>query len=86
MIPQDAELTDFQSYQTKNQVTVPKPIVDAVGLAPGDRLLFIVSAENPDVMQVHRIRSSYAGALVGVYGTPEEVRAFLEAEREAWGE
>ena len=81
-----AEVTAEGDLRVKNQVTVPKAIADFTGLQPGDWLLFIVDPQNPDVMQVHRIRTSYAGVLAGLYGTPEEVRASLREEEEAWGE
>ena len=68
----------------KNQITLPKPIVDALGFHPGDRLIFVADERNPTVVRVHLLPESYAGVLSGVYGTPDEARDFLQQEREAW--
>jgi AbrB family looped-hinge helix DNA binding protein len=70
----------------KNQVTLPKRVADALGVHAGDRLIFVVDERDPTVVHVHRLLDSYAGALAGVYGTPEEARAYQQAEREAWDE
>ena len=67
--------------RAKSQLTIPEPIVDAVGVSEGDRFLIEVSPDDPDTIRLHRIRESYAGALRGVYGdTPE----YLESERRGW--
>lgn len=68
----------------KNQVTVPKKIVEKLGLREGDRLLFVVEEGDEDVVHLHRIRKSYAGTLAGVYGRPEEIEAYVHSEHEAW--
>jgi AbrB family looped-hinge helix DNA binding protein len=68
----------------KNQITLPKRVADVLGVHPGDRLIFVVDECDPTVVHMHRLPDSYAGALAGVYGTPEEAKAYLQAEREAW--
>jgi bifunctional DNA-binding transcriptional regulator/antitoxin component of YhaV-PrlF toxin-antitoxin module len=70
----------------KNQITVPKAIVDAVGARPGDRFVFVIEDGDRDVFQVRRIRESYEGILAGVYGTPEDAQAYLRGEDAAWDE
>jgi hypothetical protein len=40
-----------------------------------------LSADDPDTVRLHRIRSSYAGALAGLYGDPV---AHLDEERRSW--
>ena len=67
--------------RAKSQLTIPEPIVDAVGVTEGDRFLIEVSPDDPDTIRLHRIRDSYAGALRGVYGDTGD---YLEAERGSW--
>jgi AbrB family looped-hinge helix DNA binding protein len=81
-----AEIAAKGDLREKNQVTVPKQIVDAMGLHPGDTLLFLLDPNDTAVVHVHRMPASYAGTLAGVYGSPEEIRVSLEHDREAWGE
>ena len=67
--------------RAKSQLTIPEPIVDAVGVTDGDRFLIEVSPDDPDTIRLHRIRDSYAGALRAVYGDTGD---YLEAERGSW--
>lgn len=68
----------------KNQMTLPASVAQLLGVAPGDRLLLEVEEGEPREVRLRRIRASYAGALSGVYGTPEEAADELRREREAW--
>ncbi len=70
----------------KNQLTLPEAIVKRWRVEPGDRLLFLVDDGQPDEVRLRRIRHSYAGALAGVYGTPDEAAAYIRDERASWGE
>ena len=79
--PLVAEEADLRG---KNQVTIPRRVARLLGLQPGDRLIFEVGEGEPDVLRIRRLRNDYAGALAGVYGTPEEARTYLREEREAW--
>jgi hypothetical protein len=74
------------NLRDKYQLTLPKVIVDALGAHPGDRFVFAMDEGDVDVVHLYRVRESYAGALAGVYGTPEEVKSYLRGEREAWEE
>ena len=65
----------------KSQLTLPESIVDVAGVAEGDRFLVEVGADDPDTIRLHRIRSTYAGALREVYGDPA---AYLTGERATW--
>ncbi len=67
----------------KRQLTVPAAIVEASGLRTGDRLVVEVAVGDPDTIMLRRVRSSYRGALGGVYGATEE---YLRAERGSWNE
>jgi bifunctional DNA-binding transcriptional regulator/antitoxin component of YhaV-PrlF toxin-antitoxin module len=80
VVEAESELRD------KNQITVPKPVVDALAAQPGDRFVWIVEDGERGVVHLHRLQDSYAGSLAGVYGRPDEVEKYLAAEREAWGE
>jgi hypothetical protein len=53
-------------------------------IAPGQQLI-IVDGVNEDEFIVRVVRSSYAGALAGVFGTTEQNVAYVRGERESWG-
>ena len=65
--------------RARNQVTIPEPIVRALGLAEGARLLF---RSDGDRMEIVVLRDSYAGALHGVWGT--DAQSWLAEERAGW--
>ena len=65
----------------KSQLTLPDPIVQAANVEEGDRFVVEVAPAEPDTITLRRIRSSYAGALNGVYGDAEE---YLQGERATW--
>ncbi|HZU11712.1 MAG TPA: AbrB/MazE/SpoVT family DNA-binding domain-containing protein [Chloroflexota bacterium] len=69
--------------RAKNQITIPATLARAAGLEPGDRLVLELREGE---IRLRRLRHSYAGTLAGVYGSPEEVQAYLLGEREAWGD
>ncbi|MDQ2742751.1 MAG: type II toxin-antitoxin system PrlF family antitoxin [Chloroflexota bacterium] len=79
-------VTEEGELRPKNQITVPRKVADALGVKPGDRLVFEIRSEEPHEVHVRRIRRDYAGALAGIYGSPDEVAAYLREERRAWGE
>ncbi len=82
-----ATLRAQSTLRAKNQITFPDVIVKRLGLREGDRFVFAVDDSDRDVVRLHRLRESYAGALAGVYGsTPQEIADYLDGEREAWGE
>jgi bifunctional DNA-binding transcriptional regulator/antitoxin component of YhaV-PrlF toxin-antitoxin module len=72
--------------RAKNQLTLPEPIAAALEVHPDDQLLFAADPDQPDVFTVRRVPTDWAGALTGVFGTTEEVKAFLHEEHQAWGE
>ena len=67
--------------RAKSQLTLPEAIVEAAGLTPGDRFLIEVVPDDPVVIRLQRIRSSYAGALHDVYGNATD---YLAEERASW--
>lgn len=70
----------------KNQLTLPEAIAERLGVEPGDRLVITIDEEKPNKMEVRPLRRSYLGILKGVYGSPEEIEAYLREERASWGE
>jgi bifunctional DNA-binding transcriptional regulator/antitoxin component of YhaV-PrlF toxin-antitoxin module len=65
--------------RARNQLTIPEPIVRALGLEAGARLLFRTDGDRVELIVV---RDSYAGALRGVWGA--DAQAWLAEERAAW--
>ena len=73
------------TIRPKNQVTVPDRLMKKLGLDPGDRLVLVYDEEAKEV-RVQSLPRSYAGALKGVYGTPEEAAEYVATELAAWDE
>jgi hypothetical protein len=67
--------------RNRNQLTLPELVVKAAGIQEGDRFVVEVAPNDLDTVHLHRIRSSYAGALRNVYG---DVTDYLDAERQSW--
>ena len=65
----------------RNQLTLPDPIVQAGGIEEGAVFVVELEPSDPDVVRLRRVRSSYAGALKGLY---EPVDEYLEGERAGW--
>ena len=68
--------------RARNQITIPDSIVRAVGIEPGETFIVELEPDDGDTLRLRRIRTSYAGALRGLWGADANV--FLEAERNAW--
>ena len=66
----------------RNQLTIPDTIVQVSGIGPGVTFVVETSLSDPDTLVLRRVRTSYAGALRGLYGDPVE---YLERERGSWG-
>ena len=66
----------------KNQLTLPEPIADALGVEPGDRL--ILSLDGPNLVTLRKAPRSLAGAFPGVWGEQPEVAAHLRELRDEW--
>jgi bifunctional DNA-binding transcriptional regulator/antitoxin component of YhaV-PrlF toxin-antitoxin module len=67
--------------RARNQLTLPDQVVQAAGIAEGDRFLVEIAPDEPDLVRLHRIRPSYAGALATLYDDPV---AYVEEERRSW--
>lgn len=65
---------------SKHQITIPKRVMDATGLAAGDRIIAV--AEGPGQVVLHRAEDpieKYSGALTGKLN-----RRLIEALRKEW--
>lgn len=71
------------TVRVKNQMTIPQQIAERHNIAPGQQLV-IVDGPSKDEFTVRIIRSSYAGALAGVFGTTEQNLEFVRSERKSW--
>ena len=67
--------------RSRNQLTLPNDIVEAAGISEGDAFVVEHQQADPDVVVLRRVRSSYAGALAGMYAPTDE---YLEGERAGW--
>jgi hypothetical protein len=66
----------------RNQLTIPDAMVRAAGFEPGARFVVELDPAEPDTMVIRRLRTSYAGALRGLWR--EDADTYLEAERNVW--
>ncbi|CAN5471016.1 hypothetical protein BH24CHL9_BH24CHL9_04300 [soil metagenome] len=74
---------EIARLRPRNQLTLPEPVVRVLGARPGER--FLVSVDGPDSLRLVRIRTSYAGALAGMWGSDQDaVDAWLSDERGSW--
>jgi len=65
----------------RNQLTLPDAIVTAGDLEEGTTFIVELEPSDPDVVRLRRVRTSYAGALRGLYGPADE---YVEGERAGW--
>lgn len=72
------------SLRPKNQLTLPDPVVKKLGLKPGDSLVVRLDESAPGVVCIRRLPESFAGVAAGVYGSADEVAAYVDGERDAW--
>ena len=77
-------ITAEARLRAKNQLTVPETIVDMLDAQQDDLLVFEANEHEPGTAVVRAIPRSFAGALTGVYGTSDEVKAYLREERAEW--
>jgi hypothetical protein len=67
--------------RSRNQLTLPDLIVQAAGLDEGATFVVELDPAEPDLVRLRRVRTSYAGALKGLY---EPTGEYLEGERSGW--
>lgn len=76
-----AEIVANARLRSRNQLTLPDEIVQAAGFEEGVTFVVEFDAADADVVRLRRVRSSYAGALKGLY---EPTAEYLEGERAGW--
>lgn len=86
MTIQDRPVEAEARLRAKNQITLPEAIVRALEAAPDDVIVFETDPAQPGVAHLHLVPRDFAGSLTGVYGTSDDVLAFVRGERAAWGE
>ena len=74
----------------KNQMTLPEAVARALHARPGDTIVFQLDRDGPPdappMIAVQLLLPTYAGALTGVFGTTEELKAHLREEHDDWDE
>lgn len=70
--------------RARNQITIPDAIVRAALIEPGETFVVELEPGDTDTLHLRRVRTSYAGALRGLWGP--DAGAWLEAERDSWDE
>jgi hypothetical protein len=75
------EIVATARLRSRNQLTLPDPIVQAAGLDEGATFVVELDEADPDVVRLRRVRSSYAGVLKGLY---EPAGEYLDGERAGW--
>ena len=76
-----SDIVTTARLRARNQLTLPDPIVQAAGLVEGATFVVEVDPADPDVVRLRRVRTSYAGALKGLY---EPAGEYLDGERSGW--
>jgi bifunctional DNA-binding transcriptional regulator/antitoxin component of YhaV-PrlF toxin-antitoxin module len=66
------------------QLTLPDSVAAALAAAPDDRLVFEADPREPGVVRLRKARTTWAGALAGVFGSEEEFAAVVREERASW--
>jgi bifunctional DNA-binding transcriptional regulator/antitoxin component of YhaV-PrlF toxin-antitoxin module len=67
---------------SRNQLTLPIDILEAARIQEGDSFLVDLDQGDPDVIILRRVRTTYAGALSGMYAP---VEGYIGDERSGWG-
>ena len=67
--------------RARNQLTLPDPIVQAGGLEDGATFVVGLEPDDPDVVRLRRVRTTYAGALKSLFEPTDE---YLAGERAGW--
>jgi len=70
--------------RAKNQLTLPEAIVQALEARQNDLLVFEANPREPGTAVVRVVPRTFAGVLTGVYGTTDDVKAFLREEHAEW--
>jgi len=66
------------------QLTLPESVAGALAAGPDDRLVFEADPSEPGIVHIRKARTTWAGALAGIFGTEDEFAAFVREERASW--
>lgn len=76
---------EASDVRKKNQITLPRVVAQALGVAPGDHVLFVVEEEDePGEAHLYRMPKRFAGVAPHAYGGETSSAAWVRAERDAW--
>lgn len=78
-----APVNEKVTLQDRNQVTIPKTVVEATGLRRGQAMIVHIDEDRPDEIILRLIRDSYAGTLTEVFAGIDTKR-YLDEERASW--
>jgi hypothetical protein len=76
-----SSVTASARLRQRNQLTLPDAIVTAGNIEEGTTFIVELEPSDPDLVRLRRVRTSYAGALRGLYGPVDE---YVEGERAGW--
>jgi bifunctional DNA-binding transcriptional regulator/antitoxin component of YhaV-PrlF toxin-antitoxin module len=71
------------TVEDNNRLPIPEPFAKRFAIEPGIVVIFVDSGRDNE-FTVRVMKSSYAGALAGVFGSLEETAAYIEEERASW--
>ncbi len=78
-------VTYTSKLTAKSQITVPGAVREALDLRPGDRGVWILRDGEATLVSAKSYVRMTAGMARGTYGrSPEEIRRYLDGEREGW--
>ena len=73
------------TLSSKSQVTIPASVCRSLGLQPGDKLAVTLEEEHITLTPKPRnYTKAYGGKLKGLYGSAEEIEAYLKDVRSSW--
>ena len=84
MTPRFPIVKETAQLRARNQVTVPQPVIKALGLWPGDRVVFVVREGQAGEAHLHRMPTNFAGVARDAYAGRRHGSLYVRAEREAW--
>jgi hypothetical protein len=76
-----ADIIATARLRSRNQLTLPDSVVQAAGLDEGATFVVELDRDDPDLVRLRRVRSSYAGSLKGLFEPSDE---YVEGERSGW--
>src|SRR5688572_11202166 len=73
----------LSTISSKNQITLPVHLLRELGIGPGDRVAMVRDGDRLILRpRPKNWASYYAGSLKGVYGTKEEIDAYVREQRD----